>query len=122
MAYIPPNPNGQAASALSAPVVVAADQSAISVNEQHLLLLGRIIKALEGVSVVDSAQRIRFTLDNISAGVTLPTVTAVTGITNALPAGANIIGSIANIAGMDREQYINIARQTYSTGIRAKLN
>lgn len=34
MTYIPPNPNGQALSANSAPVVIASDQSAIAVQSQ----------------------------------------------------------------------------------------
>src|SRR5476651_385587 len=38
MAYIPPNPNGQATSANSAPVVVASDQSAIPVSAASLPL------------------------------------------------------------------------------------
>ncbi len=32
MTYIPPNPNGQATSSGSAPVVIASDQSAVSVS------------------------------------------------------------------------------------------
>ena len=128
MSFTPSNANGQATSANSAPVVLASDQTTLSVNEQHLLLLTRIAKALEGCSTIDAAQRLRITLDAITAGLTLSTVTSVgtvntlTGITNALPAGANIIGSIANLAGMDREMYINYARTTYATAIRAKLN
>lgn len=33
MAYIPPNPNGQASSANSAPVVIASDQSEVPVTQ-----------------------------------------------------------------------------------------
>jgi hypothetical protein len=36
MAYIPPNPNGQATSANSAPVVIASDQSAVGATEVTL--------------------------------------------------------------------------------------
>jgi hypothetical protein len=48
------------------------------------------------------------------------TVSAVTGITNALPAGTNTIGSV-NLGGADQRQFIDISRTNYNTGIRSKL-
>lgn len=126
MTYIPPNPNGQTTSTNSAPVVLASDQSKVSTYDQNLYLLGRIVKSLEALSVVDSSQRQRFTLDSITAALTLSTVTTVgtvttvstlTTVTNPVP-----IGNVATIASMDREMYINIARQAYGTCIRAKLS
>lgn len=44
---------------------------------------------------------------NIAASQTLATVTSVT--------------NLASTAGMDREQYINIAKQTYASSIRSRL-
>jgi len=90
------------------------------------ILLRRLVKMLETLTIVDSVNRQRITLDAVTAGVTIPTVTTVgtvttvstlTTITNAVP-----VGNIATIASMDREQFINIARTAYATGIRAKLN
>jgi hypothetical protein len=90
-------------------------------EQQDLLrLLNRLVKVMENQQACDSAQRQRVTID---AG-TLPTVSAVTQITNALPAGNNSIGAITNaaqIAGMNQEQYINIARNAYANSIRSKL-
>ena len=138
MAYTPNNPNGQATSANSAPVVVSSDQSpARLAQDDTLVILARILKLLESLSIVDSAQRQRVVVDAFGAGLSVTVasgnitvsgtvaVSSVTSITNALPAGANIIGSLNNlgtIAGMDREMYINQARVAYNTGISAKLN
>ena len=87
--------------------------------EQLLVMMGRIVKLLESSAVVDQQQHQRISLDTIPAGVTLPTVTTVTGVTT-----VTTVTTLANataIAGMDREQYINIARQTYASGIRSRL-
>jgi hypothetical protein len=92
-------------------------------TEEAVILLRRMVKILENQASTDTAQRQRFTLDSITAGLTLgtvSTVTAVTGITNALPAGTNNIGSI-NLAGQDQKQFIDISRTNYNTGIRSKL-
>ena len=150
MAYFPNNPNGQATNANSAPVVVSSDQSpARLAQDDTLVILARILKLLESLSITDSAQRQRITLDAVTGGLALGSVT-ITGalpaggntigtvnvgsissittlgsITGALPTGANVIGSLNNlatIAGMDREMYINQARTAYNTGISAKLN
>jgi hypothetical protein len=133
MAYFPNNPNGQATSANSAPVVVSSDQSpARLAQDDTLVLLARILKNIEALSVVDSAQRQKITLDAVTAGLALGSVTVssaptttVTGTVSVnINAGANLIGSINNlatIAGMDREMYINQARTAYNTGLRTKL-
>ena len=76
--------------------------------ENLISLLERLVKISESNQVVDSAQRQRITLDAITAGITLPAVTTVSNITQN--------------AGMDREQYINIAKQTYANSIRNRLN
>jgi len=134
MAYTPNNPNGQATSANSAPVVVSSTQSpSLLAQDDTIVILARILKLLESLSIVDSAQRQRITLDSVTGGLTLGavtvssgTITVGSGTVNAnLNAGGNLIGSINNlatIAGMDREMYINQARTAYNTGISAKLN
>jgi hypothetical protein len=58
---------------------------------------------------VDGQQRQRVTID---AG-TLPTVTTVGTV-------SSVTNMVSN-AGMDREQYINIAKQTYAQSIRSRL-
>ncbi len=79
-------------------------------------LLSRLVKISESSQVVDVAQRQRITLDAITAGVALPTVTTVTTVTTVAA-----VTNIVSLAGMDREQYINIAKQTYAESIRNKL-
>jgi hypothetical protein len=148
MAYTPNNNNGQATSDNSAPVVLSSNQSpSLVTQDDTIVLLSRILKTLESLTIVDSAQRARITIDSITSGLTLTTVSNVTAITNALPAGGNAIGSVtvssgtitinaipaganvigsinnlATIAGMDREMYINQARTAYNTGLRTKIN
>lgn len=93
-------------------------------NNELLSMLQRLVKIVESLQVVDSAQRQRIAVDaalpaggntigavNIAASQTLGTVTTVSTVTN-----------VASNAGMDREQYINIAKQTYEQTIRAKLS
>jgi hypothetical protein len=79
--------------------------------ENLISLLGRLVKISESNQVVDSAQRQRITLDAITTGIALPTVSTVTAVSN-----------LTQNAGMDREQYINIAKQTYTNSIRNRLN
>jgi hypothetical protein len=86
-------------------------------TEQLLSLLQRLVKISESNQVVDSAQRQRITLDAITAGVALPTVTTVTTVSTV----SSVTNMVSN-AGMDREQYINIAKQTYTNSIRNRLN
>jgi hypothetical protein len=91
-------------------------------TDELLSTLTRLVKVCETLQVVDSAQRQRVTLDALAAGLTLGTVTTVTGVTTV--ATVTTVGSVTNvasIAGMDREQYINIARTAYNTGIRTQL-
>jgi hypothetical protein len=133
MAYFPNNPNGQATSANSAPVVLSSNQSpSLVVQDDTIVLLTRILKNLEALSIVDSAQRLKITLDSATAGIALGSVTVssaptttVTGTVSVnINAGSNVIGSVNNlatIAGMDREMYINQARTAYNTGLRTKL-
>jgi hypothetical protein len=92
-------------------------------NNQLLSLLQRLVKIMESNQVVDSAQRQRIRIDDITGGLTLATVSTVTGVTT-VSTVTTVTGvtNISQIAGMDREQYINIARQTYAETIRNKLN
>jgi hypothetical protein len=88
--------------------------------ENLISLLERLVKISESNQVVDSAQRQRITLDAITAGVSLPTVAAVTTVTTVTTVAA--VTNMVSNAGMDREQYINIAKQTYANSIRNRLN
>ena len=74
-----------------------------------LVMLSRVVKLLESNAVVDAAQRQRVVIDagTVTAVTTVSTVSSVTNV-------------VAN-AGMDREQYINAAKQTYAQSIRARL-
>lgn len=91
-------------------------------TDNFLALLGRIVKLLESSAVVDSAQRQRVVIDSgsitasIAATQTLSTVTTV-GTVSTVTAANNLVAN----AGMDREQYINIAKQTYAESIRSRL-
>jgi hypothetical protein len=84
--------------------------------EDLLVMLSRVVKLLESNAVVDQQQRQRITLDAIAGSLTLGTVTSVGNI--------GTVGIVTNqtaMAGMDREQYINTAKQTYATSIRSRL-
>lgn len=105
------------------PVDVSAQRS-----DDLLAQIQRLTKIAESLQVVDSAQRQRVALDTIAAGVTLPTVTTVTGVTTVTTvttvSTVTTVASVTNVAsnaGMDREQYINIAKQTYAQSIRSRL-
>ncbi len=88
-------------------------------TEQLLSLMQRFVKIMESNQVVDSAQRQRITLDSITSGVSLPTVAAVTTVSTVSTVTA--VTNLTQNAGMDREQYINIAKQTYANSIRSRL-
>ena len=94
-------------------------------QEDLLEMLMRIAKLLETNAVVDSAQRQRITLDAISAALTLATVTTVGTVSTVttLPTLANVttVAGLSAVAGMDREQYINIARNAWANSIRSQL-
>lgn len=84
-------------------------------DQQELTrLLTRLVKVMENQQACDVAQRQRITLDSITAGLTLATITTVGTV--------NSVTNAASIAGMNQEQYINIARNTYSNSIRNKLS
>jgi hypothetical protein len=91
-------------------------------TDNLLEMLQRIVKLLESNAVVDGAQRQRVSLDNIPAGVTLPTVTTVGTVTTVTTVStvSAVTNMVAN-AGMDREQHINVAKNVYANAIRSNL-
>jgi hypothetical protein len=91
-----------------APVPVGAQRV-----EDLLVMMARVVKLLESNAVVDQQQRQRVTLDAITGGITLATVTNVGAV--------NTVAAQTTLAGMDRELYINAAKQTYATAIRPLL-
>jgi hypothetical protein len=91
-------------------------------NNDLLVKLQRLTKIAESLQVVDSAQRQRITIDSIAASLTLGTVTTVGSVTSlGTLTTVTSVTNIASNAGMDREQYINIAKQTYANSIRSRL-
>lgn len=104
----------------SASVVGVKDTTNTQVNpatDDSIVYLRRIVKLMESQAVVDSANRQRVTIDSITGSLTLTTLT---GITNALPAGTNLMGGVT-IDGQGRQQFTEIARQAYNSGIRSNL-
>ena len=87
--------------------------TAVRRTDALLEMMQRLIKISETLQVVDSAQRQRITIDSIAANLTLSNVSSVGGV--------GTVNNIAANAGMDREQYINIAKQTYAQSIRSNL-
>lgn len=84
-------------------------------------MLQRLLKTLESNATVDQQQRQRITLDAITGALTLATVTTV-GTVSSITAGTlTAVNNLVANAGMDREQYINIARNTYANAIRSQL-
>jgi hypothetical protein len=90
--------------------------TAASRVEDVLVMLSRVVKLLESNAVVDQQQRQRISLDAIAAGLTLGTVTTVGTVTN-----VSTVAAQTAMAGMDREMYINTAKQTYANSIRPQL-
>jgi NADPH:quinone reductase-like Zn-dependent oxidoreductase len=110
-------------------IAVGADGQAVDVSSSNpisvlaeptdnlLAMLSRIVKLLESNAVVDQQQRQRVSVDSFIA--TIPALTNVIGVGT-----VTTITSVTNIAanaGMDREQFINIAKQTYAQSIRSRL-
>ena len=86
-------------------------------TDEQIILLRRMVKLMESNAVVDVGNRQKVTVDSFTGGLALP---AVTSITNALPAGTNTVGNVT-VGSMDQKQFIDIARNAYSNGIRSKL-
>jgi hypothetical protein len=98
-------------------------------SDDLLVMLSRIVKLLESNATVDSASRQRVALDALIAplnvvgnGISAAAmrVTLANDSAGILATVSSLTNMVSN-AGMDREQYINIAKQTYSQGIRSGL-
>ncbi len=103
----------------SNPLPVVADQS-----DDLLRMLSRLVKLLESNAVVDAQNRQRVTVDSIAGTAVLAAVTTVTTVSTVASITAGTITAVNNLvanAGMDREQYINIAKNTYANSIRSQL-
>jgi hypothetical protein len=90
-------------------------------NQEIVKLLSRLVKIAENQQSTDSAQRQRTTVDSITTGLTLSNVTTVGTVSSITGGTITTVSNAAAIAGMDREQYINIARNTYANSLRNKL-
>jgi hypothetical protein len=99
---------------LSNPMPTVANQS-----DDLLRMLSRLVKILECNAVVDQQQRQRVTIDAITSSLTLGTVTTVGTVSNI---SAGTLTNVTANAGMDREQYINVAKNTYANSIRSQLS
>ena len=105
-------PNGEAEDVSSENPIPSVAQR----TDALLAMIQRLVKVCESLQVVDSAQRQRVTIDAITGNLTLTgvsTVSTVSSVTN--------VAAQTSLAGMDREMYINIARQTYAQLIRQNL-
>jgi hypothetical protein len=98
------------------PMPTVANQS-----DDLLRMLSRLVKILECNAVVDQQQRQRVTIDAITGSLTLATVSAVTTVSTVNNISAGTLTNVIANAGMDREQYINIAKNTYANSIRSNL-
>ena len=95
--------------------------------DDQIILLRRIVKLLESQAATDTAQRQRITVDSITAGTTLPTVTTV-GTVSAITAGTittvgtvSAVTNIQAINGWNQQMFVDPARTAYNTGIRRWL-
>lgn len=125
---------GQKASTASLPVVIASDQSTVSVSVASLPAL-TAGSAVIGHVVVDTAPSTAVTNAgtfatqatqagtwNVGTVTTVTTVAAVTAITNALPAGTNALGTVAITAatsGGYSSSKVVAAATTNATNIKA---
>jgi hypothetical protein len=96
----------------SNPMPMVANQS-----DDLLRMLSRLVKILECNAVVDQQQRQRVTIDAITGSLVLGTVSTVTNIGT-----LSTVSAQTALAGMDREMYINIAKNTYANSIRSQLS
>lgn len=96
------------------PMPMVANQS-----DDLLRILSRLVKILECNAVVDQQQRQRVTIDAITGSLVLGTVSTVS---NLVAVGTvSTVAAQTTLGGMDREMYINIAKNTYANSIRSQL-
>lgn len=95
-----------------------------SVDDQ-VTLLRRIVKLLESTAATDPQQRQRVTVDSITPGVALPTVSTVTVVSTVTAVTTvGTVTSVTNLAavnGWNQQMFADPARTAYNTGIRAQL-
>jgi predicted methyltransferase MtxX (methanogen marker protein 4) len=83
-------------------------------TDDSAMLLRRLVKQVDSLAVVDSAQRQKVTIDSISGSLTLGTITIVGTLTSA----TNLVA----LGGVDgRYLYIDTARNASANGIRNNL-
>ena len=99
---------------LSNPMPMVANQS-----DDLLRMLSRLVKILECNAVVDQQQRQRVTIDSITGSLVLGTVSTVSNLGTV--ANVTTVAAQTTLGGMDREMYINIAKNTYANSIRSQL-
>ncbi len=94
-----------------ASAVTIKDISGAQINpatEESNILLRRLLRQVDSLAVVDSAQRQKITLDSISGSLTLNAV--------------SVVSNIATISSVDyRYMYIDTARNAYANSIRNNL-
>ncbi|MFN9304308.1 MAG: hypothetical protein ACK6DA_16250 [Candidatus Kapaibacterium sp.] len=93
-------------------------------DQQELTrLLNRLVKVMENQQACDSSQRQRVTIDagTLPTVTTVGTVSTVTTVSTVSSITAGTITNTQQIAGMNQEQYINIARNAYANSIRNRL-
>jgi|688.fasta_scaffold07497_26 hypothetical protein len=89
-------------------------------TDDLLRMLSRLVKILECNAVVDQQQRQRVTIDAIASSLTLGTVSTVSNLGTV--SNVQTVAAQTALAGMDREMYINIAKNTYANSIRSQLS
>ena len=97
------------------PMPMVANQS-----DDLLRMLSRLVKILECNAVVDQQQRQRVTIDAITGSLVLGTVSTVTNLGTV--STVSTVAAQTTLGGMDREMYINIAKNTYANSIRSQLS
>ena len=89
-------------------LLIYYDSDTLPASDESLILLRRMVKIMESLTVVDANQRQRIAIDAITAGLTLATISTV--------------GNVTAFGGSDaRYQLIDTARNTYANGIRRNL-
>lgn len=84
--------------------------------DDQIVLLRRLIKLIETQAACDPQQRQRITLDSISAGVALPTVTAVTTVTTVTTVSTvTAVNNIVAMAGWNQQMFVDPARTAYNS-------
>jgi hypothetical protein len=94
-------------------------QNKNAASDEALILLRRLVRISEALAAVDNANRQRVNVDSFAGQVMAFNAGAV-GATVPRFVTANE-SPIGTIGGMDREMYINIAKNTFANAIRNRL-